>query len=99
MIQKWKVNGDCHNVPRVGRHTRLGDRDLSVLSREIRKNLTHSMAFILHEIRDLSMAHILHEFQQASESISINTIRKKHNCLNFMVVLPPISLNLTALFC
>ncbi|GIX90132.1 uncharacterized protein CEXT_35611 [Caerostris extrusa] len=27
VIKKWKVSGDCRNVPRVGRPNKLGDRD------------------------------------------------------------------------
>lgn len=72
VIQKWKVSGDCRNVPRVGRPTKLGDRDRRVLSREIRKNRTQPMA------------HILQEFQQASGSVvSMNTIRKEAHLLGF----------------
>lgn len=72
VIKKWKVSGDCRNVPRVGRPTKLGDRDRRVLSREIRKNRTHPMG------------HILQEFQQASGSVvSINTIRKEAHLLGF----------------
>ncbi|GIY31120.1 transposable element Tc1 transposase [Caerostris extrusa] len=44
VIKKWKVSGDCRNVPRVGRPTKLGDRDRRVLTREIRKNPTQPMA-------------------------------------------------------
>ncbi|GIY33696.1 transposable element Tc1 transposase [Caerostris darwini] len=40
VIKKWKVSGDCRNVPRVGRPTKLGDRDRRVLTREICKNRT-----------------------------------------------------------
>ncbi|GIX75141.1 hypothetical protein CEXT_392761 [Caerostris extrusa] len=43
-IKEWKVSGDCRNVPRVGRPTKLGDRDRRVLTREIRKNRTQPMA-------------------------------------------------------
>ena len=72
VIKKWKVSGDCRNVPRVGRPTKLGDRDRRVLSREIRKNRAQPMALI----RD--------EFQQASGSIvSMNTIRKEAHLLGF----------------
>ncbi|KFM59511.1 hypothetical protein X975_23094, partial [Stegodyphus mimosarum] len=72
VIKKWKVSGDCRNVPRVGRPTKLGDRDPRVLSREIRKNRTQQMAFICEE------------FQQASGSIaSIKTIRKEAHLLGF----------------
>ncbi|GIX82171.1 transposable element Tc1 transposase [Caerostris extrusa] len=60
-----EVSGDCRNVPRVGRPTKLGDRDRRVLTREIRKNRTQPMALIREE------------FQQASGSIvSMNTIRQ-----------------------
>jgi len=63
VIKKWKVSGDCRNVPRVGRPTKLGARDRRVLSREIRKNRTQPMALIREE------------FQKASGSIvSMNTI-------------------------
>ncbi|KFM60000.1 Transposable element Tc1 transposase, partial [Stegodyphus mimosarum] len=72
VIKKWKVNGDCRNVPRVGRPKKLGDRDRRVLSREIRKNCTQPMALIREE------------FQQASGSIvSMNTIRKEAHLLGF----------------
>ncbi|GIY19762.1 transposable element Tc1 transposase [Caerostris darwini] len=37
VIKKWKVSGDCRNVPRVGRPTKLGDRGRRVLTRELRK--------------------------------------------------------------
>ncbi|GIY68322.1 protein-tyrosine sulfotransferase [Caerostris extrusa] len=56
--KKWKVSGDCRNVPRVGRPTKLGNR--RVLTREIRKNRTQPMALIREE------------FQQASGSIVFN---------------------------
>ncbi|GIY47762.1 transposable element Tc1 transposase [Caerostris extrusa] len=66
VIKKWKVSGDCRNVPRVGRPTKLGDRDRRVLTREIRKNRTQPMTLIREE------------FQQASGRIvSINIIRKE----------------------
>ncbi|GIY31257.1 transposable element Tc1 transposase [Caerostris darwini] len=72
VIKKWKVSGDCRNVPRVGRPTKLGDRDRRVLTREIRKNRTQQMALIREE------------FQQASGSIvSMNTIRKEAHLHGF----------------
>ncbi|GIY83098.1 transposable element Tc1 transposase [Caerostris darwini] len=72
VIKKWKVSGDCRNVPRVGRPTKLGDRDRRVLTREIRKNRTQPMALIREE------------FQQASGSIvSMNTIRKEAHLHGF----------------
>ncbi|GIX74031.1 transposable element Tc1 transposase [Caerostris darwini] len=72
VIKKWKVSGDCQNVPRVGGPTKLGDRDLRVLTREIRKNRTQPMALIREE------------FQQASGSIvSMNTIRKEAHLHGF----------------
>ncbi|GIY14008.1 transposable element Tc1 transposase [Caerostris extrusa] len=72
VIKKWKVSGDCRNVPRVGRPTKLGDRDRRVLTREIRKN------------RNQPMALIREEFQQASGSIvSMNTIRKEAHLHGF----------------
>ncbi|GIY15377.1 transposable element Tc1 transposase [Caerostris extrusa] len=46
VIKKWKVSGDCRNVPRVGRPTKLEDGDRRVLTREIRKNSTQPMALI-----------------------------------------------------
>ncbi|GIY15091.1 transposable element Tc1 transposase [Caerostris darwini] len=75
VIKKWKVSGDCRNVPLVGRPTKLGDRDRRVLTKEIRKNRTQPKALIREE------------FQQASGSIvSMNTCMK-HICMVFMVVL------------
>ncbi|GIY00567.1 transposable element Tcb1 transposase [Caerostris darwini] len=72
VIKKWKVSGDCRNVPRVGRPTKLGDRDRRVLTREIRKNRTQPMALIREK------------FQQASGSIvSMNTIRKEAHLHGF----------------
>ncbi|GIX69291.1 transposable element Tc1 transposase [Caerostris extrusa] len=72
VIKKWKVSRDCRNVPRVGRPTKLGDRDRRVLTREIRKNRTQPMALIREE------------FQQASGSIvSMNTIRKEAHLHGF----------------
>ncbi|GIY27970.1 transposable element Tc1 transposase [Caerostris extrusa] len=72
VIKKWKVSGDCRNVPRVGRPTKLEDRDRRVLTREIRKNRTQPMALIREE------------FQQASGSIvSMNTIRKEAHLHGF----------------
>ncbi|GIY23560.1 transposable element Tc1 transposase [Caerostris extrusa] len=72
IIGSGKVSGYCRNVPRVGRPTKLGDRDRRVLTREIRKNRTQPMALI----RD--------EFQQASGSIvSMNTIRKEAHLHGF----------------
>ncbi|GIY56266.1 transposable element Tc1 transposase [Caerostris extrusa] len=72
VIKKWKVSGDCRNVPRVGRPTKLGDRDRRVFTREIRKNRTQPMALIREE------------FQQASGSIvSMNTIRKEAHLHGF----------------
>ncbi|GIY48088.1 transposable element Tc1 transposase [Caerostris extrusa] len=66
VIKKWKVSSDCRNAPRVGRPTKLGHRDRRVLTREIRKNRTQSIALIREE------------FQQVSGSIvSMNTIRKE----------------------
>ncbi|GIX86426.1 protein-tyrosine sulfotransferase [Caerostris extrusa] len=59
VIKKWKVSGDCRNVPRVGRPTKLGDRDRRVLTREIRKNRTQLMVLIREE------------FQQASGSVNL----------------------------
>ncbi|GIZ03878.1 transposable element Tc1 transposase [Caerostris extrusa] len=71
-IKKWKVSGDCRNVPRVGRPTKLGDRGRRVFTREIRKNRTLPMPLI-HE-----------EFQQVSGSIvSMNTIRKEAHLHGF----------------
>ncbi|GIY38603.1 hypothetical protein CEXT_48791 [Caerostris extrusa] len=32
VTKKWKVSGDCRNVPRVGRPMKLGDRDRRVLT-------------------------------------------------------------------
>ena len=57
VIGKWKKSGDCRNVPRPGRPTKLGVRDRRVLAREIQK------------IRTKSMGHIREEFQQASGSV------------------------------
>ncbi|GFY34710.1 hypothetical protein TNCV_4701911 [Trichonephila clavipes] len=37
MNKKWKVRGDCWNVLRPGRPTKLRDKDRRVLSKEIRK--------------------------------------------------------------
>ncbi|GIY24569.1 transposable element Tc1 transposase [Caerostris darwini] len=54
VIKKWKVSGDCRNVPRVGRPTKLGDRDRRVLTREIRKNRTQPMALIREEFQQVS---------------------------------------------
>ncbi|KAG8181585.1 hypothetical protein JTE90_017334 [Oedothorax gibbosus] len=72
VIKKWKVTGDRRNVPRVGRPTKLGDRDRRVLSIEIWKNRTQPMALIREE------------HQQASGSIvSMNTIRKEAHLLGF----------------
>ncbi|KFM62165.1 Transposable element Tc1 transposase, partial [Stegodyphus mimosarum] len=72
VIKKWKVSGDCRNVPRAGRPTKLGDSGRRVLSREIWKNRTQPMALIREE------------FQQASGSIvSMNTIRKEAHLLGF----------------
>ncbi|GIY99341.1 transposable element Tc1 transposase [Caerostris extrusa] len=72
VIKKWKVSGDCRNVPRVGRPTKLGNRDRRVLTREIRKNRTQPRALIREE------------FQQASGSIvSMNTIRKEAHLHGF----------------
>ncbi|GIY06052.1 protein-tyrosine sulfotransferase [Caerostris extrusa] len=72
VIKKWKVSGDCRNVPRVGRPTKLGDRDRRGLTREIRKNRTQPMALIREE------------FQQANGSIvSMNTIRKEAHLHGF----------------
>ncbi|GIY64437.1 hypothetical protein CEXT_321831 [Caerostris extrusa] len=51
VIKKWKVSGDCRNVPRVGRSTKLGDRDRRVLTREIQKNRTQPMALIREEFQ------------------------------------------------
>ena len=72
VIKKWKVSGDCRNVPRVGRPMKLGDRDQRVLAREIRKNHIQPMALIREE------------FQQASGSIvSMNSIHKEAHLLGF----------------
>ncbi|GIY32387.1 transposable element Tc1 transposase [Caerostris extrusa] len=72
VIKKWKVSGDCRNVPRVGRPTKLGEKETDECSPEIRKNRTQPMALI-HE-----------EFQQASGSIvSMNTIRKEAHLRGF----------------
>ncbi|GIY00659.1 transposable element Tc1 transposase [Caerostris extrusa] len=72
VIKKWKVSCDCRNVPRVGRPTKLGDRDRRVLTRQIRKNRTQPMALIREE------------FQQASGRIvSMNTIRKEAHLHGF----------------
>ncbi|GIY95305.1 transposable element Tc1 transposase [Caerostris extrusa] len=51
VIKKWKVSGDCRNVPRVGIPTKPGDRDRRVLTREIRKNRTQPMALISEEFQ------------------------------------------------
>lgn len=74
VIQKWKVSGDFHNMLRISRRMKLGDRDRQVLPKEIRKNSTQQMA------------HILQEFQLASGCVVINTIRKKAYLLVFMGV-------------
>ncbi|GIY67845.1 transposable element Tc1 transposase [Caerostris darwini] len=72
VIKKWKVSGDYRNEPRVGRPTKLGDRDQRVLSRELRKNRTQPMAVIRKE------------FQRASGSIvAMNTIRKEAHLQGF----------------
>ncbi|GIX71558.1 transposable element Tc1 transposase [Caerostris extrusa] len=34
VIKKWKVSGDCRNVPRVDRPTKPGDRGRRVLTRK-----------------------------------------------------------------
>ncbi|GIX76297.1 hypothetical protein CEXT_526731 [Caerostris extrusa] len=49
--KKWKVSGDCRNVPRVGRPMKLGDRDRRMLIREILKNPTQPMALIREEFQ------------------------------------------------
>src|SRR5215510_11052761 len=72
VIRKWKVSGDCRNVPRPGRPTKVGVRDRRVLSREIRKYRTQLVA----DIRE--------EFQQASGTVvSMNTIRKEADLLGY----------------
>ena len=55
VIRKWKVSGDCRNVARPGRPTKLGVGDRRVLSRTIRKN------------RTLPIAHIREEFNKHQE--------------------------------
>ncbi|GIZ03034.1 transposable element Tc1 transposase [Caerostris extrusa] len=55
VIKKWKVSGDCRNVPRVGSPTKLEDRDRRVLTREIRKNRTQPMALIREEFQQASV--------------------------------------------
>ncbi|GFV17792.1 transposable element Tc1 transposase [Trichonephila clavipes] len=53
VIKKWKVKGDCRNVVRTGRPTKLRDRDRRVLSKEIRKNFTNGLTpGVLTVIRD-----------------------------------------------
>ena len=72
VIRKWKVSGDCRNVARPGRPTKLGVGDRRVLSRTIRKN------------RTLPIAHIREEFQQASGTVvSVNIIRKEAHLLGY----------------
>ncbi|GIY78167.1 transposable element Tc1 transposase [Caerostris extrusa] len=74
-IKKWKVSGDCRNVPRARQtnETREIETDECSSLREIRKNSTQPMA------------HLREEFQQASGGIvSINTIHKEaHLCMAF----------------
>ncbi|GFS60742.1 transposable element Tc1 transposase [Trichonephila clavipes] len=65
-------SGDCLNVLRPGRSTKLKDTDGQVMFKEIRKSHLKSMA------------HILQEFQQASGTIfSLNIILKKTYFLRF----------------
>ncbi|GFV82538.1 uncharacterized protein TNCV_3983281 [Trichonephila clavipes] len=71
VIKKWKVGGDCRNVLRPHRPTKLRDRNRQVLSKEIRRNRTKLVA------------HMLQEFQQASRTVLINTIRKEAHLLGF----------------
>jgi len=66
VIKKWKVSGDCRNVPRISRPTKLGDWDWRVLSRETRKNHTQPVALIREEIQ-----------QESGSIVSLNTIHKE----------------------
>ncbi|GFV81952.1 hypothetical protein TNCV_3151501 [Trichonephila clavipes] len=43
-IKKWKVSGDCQNIPRPRRHNKLKYRDRQVLPKEIKKNIIKLMA-------------------------------------------------------
>ncbi|GIY78346.1 transposable element Tc1 transposase [Caerostris darwini] len=65
-------SSELSDFEKVGRPTKLGDRDRRVPTREIRKNRTQPMALIGEE------------FQQESGSIvSMNTIRKEAHLHGF----------------
>jgi transposase len=72
VIRKWKVSGDCRNVPRPGRPTKLGVRDRRVLSREIRKNRTQPLSHNREEIQHASVT-----------DASMNTILKEAHLLGY----------------
>ncbi|GFY12989.1 transposable element Tc1 transposase [Trichonephila clavipes] len=64
------MSGDCRNLLRHGRSTKLRYKDRRVLSKEIRKNPTKRMP------------HIIQEFQKAPGTVvSINNICKEAHLL------------------